>query len=237
MIKISEGNHLIVKRACICHHILYILRHFGPKSKDITGSCWKVERHFIFLSIYLRESEFLYLRSSEATESHFFHLSLASHTRKLTFPLHCSTNDGKWCVNFSVSSPLSGINLSRMFSALPSWLSGKESTYQCRKMWVWSLGREDPLEKEMETHSNILARKIPWTEEPSRLQSMGSQRVRHIWATSLHFTSWPTSWSHFSLTSKFSQLTLLLVNIRRGDFCWVRSERLEGEHENWIKYT
>ena len=45
--------------------------------------------------------------------------------------------------------------------------------------WVQSLGREDPLEKEMATHSNILAWKIPWTEEPSRLQSMGSQRVGH----------------------------------------------------------
>ena len=40
-------------------------------------------------------------------------------------------------------------------------------------------GQEDPLEKEMETHSSILAWKIPWTEEPGQLQSMGSQRVRH----------------------------------------------------------
>ena len=54
---------------------------------------------------------------------------------------------------------------------------------------VRSLSREDPLEKEMATHSSILAWRIPWTEEPSRLQSMGSQRVRHDWATSLHFTS------------------------------------------------
>ena len=49
-------------------------------------------------------------------------------------------------------------------------------------MWqtqVQSPGREDLLEKEMATHSNILAWKIPWTEEPGRLQSMGSQRVRH----------------------------------------------------------
>ena len=44
---------------------------------------------------------------------------------------------------------------------------------------VQSLGRGDPLEKEMATHSSILAWKIPWTEEPGRLQSMGSQRVRH----------------------------------------------------------
>ena len=43
---------------------------------------------------------------------------------------------------------------------------------------VRSLGQEDPLEKEMETHSNILAWKIPWMEEPGGLQSMGLQRVR-----------------------------------------------------------
>ena len=57
-------------------------------------------------------------------------------------------------------------------------------------MWeiqVRSLGREDPLEKETATHSSTLAWKIPWTEEPGRLQSMGSQRIRHDWATSLHF--------------------------------------------------
>ena len=43
--------------------------------------------------------------------------------------------------------------------------------------WVRSLGREYPLEKEMATHSSILAWKIPWMEEPGRLQTMGSQRV------------------------------------------------------------
>ena len=45
--------------------------------------------------------------------------------------------------------------------------------------WVRSLGWEDPLEKEMATHSSILAWKIPWTVEPSRVPSMGSQRVGH----------------------------------------------------------
>ena len=44
---------------------------------------------------------------------------------------------------------------------------------------VLSLDQEDPLEKEMATHSSILAWKIPWTEDPGRLQSTGSQRVRH----------------------------------------------------------
>ena len=53
--------------------------------------------------------------------------------------------------------------------------------------WVRSPGREDPLEKEMATHSSILAWRIPWTEEPDGLQSMGSQRVGHGWVTSLHF--------------------------------------------------
>ena len=45
--------------------------------------------------------------------------------------------------------------------------------------WIQSLDWEDPLEKEMATHSSTLAWKIPWTEEPGRLQSMGSQRVGH----------------------------------------------------------
>ena len=55
---------------------------------------------------------------------------------------------------------------------------GKESA--CNGVdWVRSLGREDPLEEEMATHSSILAWESRWTEEPGGLQSMGSQRVRH----------------------------------------------------------
>ena len=54
-----------------------------------------------------------------------------------------------------------------------------------QETWVRSLGWEDPLEKEMATHSSILAWRIPWTEEPGGLQSTGSQRVGHDWATSL----------------------------------------------------
>ena len=48
-----------------------------------------------------------------------------------------------------------------------------------RETRVQFLGREDPLEEEMATHSSTLAWKMPWTEEPDRLQSMGSQRVAH----------------------------------------------------------
>ena len=50
---------------------------------------------------------------------------------------------------------------------------------ETQEMWVRSLGWEDPLEEEMATHSSILAWRILWTEEPDRLQSMESQRVRH----------------------------------------------------------
>ena len=48
-----------------------------------------------------------------------------------------------------------------------------------QELWVQSQGWEDPLEKEMATHSSILARGIPWTEEAGGLQSTGSQRIRH----------------------------------------------------------
>ena len=50
---------------------------------------------------------------------------------------------------------------------------------ETQETWVQSLGQEDPLEEEMATHSSILTWRIPWTEEPGRLQSMGSHRIRH----------------------------------------------------------
>ena len=59
--------------------------------------------------------------------------------------------------------------VAQMVKSLPAMLEA----------WVQSLGQENPLEKEMAMHSSILAWKIPWTEEPGGLQSMGSQRVGH----------------------------------------------------------
>ena len=62
---------------------------------------------------------------------------------------------------------------------IPWWLSGKESTCNTGDVsWIPGSGRPPP-EKEMATHFSVLAWEIPWTEEPGRLQSMGSQRVRH----------------------------------------------------------
>ena len=64
-----------------------------------------------------------------------------------------------------------------------SWASLMAQRVKCLSAMlepqVQSLGREDPLEKEMAPHSSILAWKIPWTEEPGRLQTIGSQRVGH----------------------------------------------------------
>ena len=61
-----------------------------------------------------------------------------------------------------------------------------------QETWVLSLDQEDPLENEMVTQSSTLTWKILWMEEPSRLQSMGSQRVEHNWATSLVIRSYRT---------------------------------------------
>ena len=62
---------------------------------------------------------------------------------------------------------------------LPRWLSSNEFAYNALEAWVRSLGCDDPPEEGMTTHSDILAWRIPWTEEPGGLQNMGSQRVRH----------------------------------------------------------
>ena len=52
-------------------------------------------------------------------------------------------------------------------------------TFEVQETWVQFLGKEDPLEEKIAAHSSILAWKIPWTEEPRELQSMGSQTVKH----------------------------------------------------------
>ena len=62
------------------------------------------------------------------------------------------------------------------------------------EIWVQSLGREDPLEKGMATHASALAWRIPWKEEPSGLQSMGSQRVGHDWVTFTVLENFTCQW-------------------------------------------
>ena len=74
---------------------------------------------------------------------------------------------------------------------LGRWRGGKESACQCRRGSRFRLNpsiRKIPLEKAMATHSSTLAWEISWTEEPGRLQSMGSRRLRHDLAHMYHFT-------------------------------------------------
>ena len=56
------------------------------------------------------------------------------------------------------------------------------------EIYIWSLGQEDSLEEETETHSSILAWRIPWTKKPDGLQSIQSQRVRHDWSDLAHIS-------------------------------------------------
>ena len=86
-----------------------------------------------------------------------------------------------------------------------------------RETWVRSLYQEDPLEKEMATHSSILAWSIPWTEEPGRLQFTGSQRVGHGWATSLtHFEYTMAQYQYQEIDGKsieLAQISLVIYEL------------------------
>ena len=85
-----------------------------------------------------------------------------------------------------------------------------------RETRVWSLGREDPLKKELATHSSTLAWRIPWMEEPGRLQSMGSQRDT---IEQLHF--------HFHTDKK--QIKKCRICEEAGKSCYISSKNLEEE--------
>ena len=70
----------------------------------------------------------------------------------------------------------------QIFTLIQGFMQLLRTHLSIQETWFQSLGWEDPLEKEMATQSSILVWKIPWTEEPGGLQSMGLQRVRHDWA-------------------------------------------------------
>ena len=106
------------------------------------------------------------------------------HSSPLCFVLRSS-----WVTSWPpLTSPLPGISpeVGKLQPQLKSGLfplarqvKNPPAMQDTQEMWVQSLGREDPPEEEMATHSSILAWEIPWTEEPGRLQSVGSQRVGH----------------------------------------------------------
>ena len=99
---------------------------------------------------------------------------------------HLEPNILEWEVKWALESiTKNGHIMTRphLWSPMCWWASLVAQRVKClpamQETWVRSLGQEDPLEKEMATHSSTLAWKIPWTEKPGRLQSMGSQRVGH----------------------------------------------------------
>ena len=100
-------------------------------------------------------------------------------------------------------------------SSLSWWLRLQRLCLLMQEIQVPSLDQKDPLEKGMTFHSSILAWRIPWTEEPGGLQSMGSQRVRHDWL--MHTTAkknticlyWAFHIQHFALSAMLSTLNTL----------------------------
>ena len=116
-------------------------------------------------------------------------------------------------------------------------------------MWetrVRFLGREDPLEKEMAIHSSTRAWKIPWTEEPDRLQSMGSQRVRHNWATSIflsffrveyfskHLLLLSTPWAGHSIMAKVIFSEYIVVSWEKKN--WLFKSRQRVSCSKWFDF-
>ena len=76
-----------------------------------------------------------------------------------------------------------------MASLMAQWVKNPPAMQETQENQVRSLGQEDPLEKEVASHSSILAWEIPWTEEPDRLQSKGSQTAGHACVTKHTHTS------------------------------------------------
>ena len=99
---------------------------------------------------------------------------------------------------------------------------------------VWSLGGEDSLEIGMATHSSILVWRIPWTEEPGGLQSMGSQRVRHDWETDTFPLSVVTL-NNMTVRRENTRLSRLGKVVSSGGW-WVRM-RLDDLCKPWDSVT
>ena len=96
----------------------------------------------------------------------------------------CSTGDPSSIPGLG-RSPGEGIGYPLQYSSASMVAQMVKNLLEIQETWVNSRGQEDPLEKGMAMHSSIPTWKIPWTEEPDRLQSMKLQRVRHDWVTNI----------------------------------------------------
>ena len=128
-----------------------------------------------------------------SSESHFYSILLSS--KSLRPPQFHGGRD--WVLFLEVRCSMSKKELAPLIFGvyLSSSLVAQmvKNLPAMKETWVQSLGQEDTLEKGMATHYSILAWRIPWTEKPGGLQSMGSQIVRHNWATNT-FTSFIQSY-------------------------------------------
>ena len=120
--------------------------------------------------------------------------------RKLPGDEKFLTHSGYWLVSQNIPCLLWLFMLSYGASLMAQTVKNLPAM---RETWVQSPGWEDPLEKEMATHSSILAWRIPWTEEPGRLQSKGSKRAGQEWVTN----------TTVSYTESFNVATVKLVNL------------------------
>ena len=109
---------------------------------------------------------------------------------------------------------------SRYIKDFPCGTSGKAPDCPCgrlKEMQVWSLDGEDPLKKEMATHSSILSWRIPWTEEPSGLQTTGSQRVRRLKPLSMQAWNIRIRWKNSNLFREYMYIFIFIYFW----LCWV----------------
>ena len=106
------------------------------------------------------------------------HSVTKSRTRLKWPSMHTHISLKYWCLTFLPF--MNNMNLPWVRASL---VAQRERIHlPMQETWLWSLGREDPLKEGMATHSSILAWRIPWTEEPGGLKSIGSERVEYDWS-------------------------------------------------------
>ena len=142
---------------------------------------------------------------------------LSAHTHKPSQALICIQSTWISCGNSVFNSVALVIKLHSVYlqcsMKLPLVTQIVKDLPAMRETQVRPLGREDPLEKGMATHSSILAWRIPRTEEPGRLQSMGLQRVRHDWANNTFSFPWNLRWCLNQMNQSIKQIAVCIETL------------------------
>ena len=177
----------------MCHLFFNIKKKRNPLVTNIKVSRMKVKRWSIF---HVNQGDYQGCLSDSITSFHLGSfiwwqlypvLSCLHPQRTVTLKTDFSGDLETWKKR-GVSSEFPDLHMSLASEYLGLPCSSNGSSMQETR--VQSLGQEDPLEKGMAIHSSILAWRIPWTEMPGGLQSVGSQRVGHNWVTNTHTCMW-----------------------------------------------